>query len=65
MTSSPRAKPDRESRLHLLGIIAVTVVMLVGGVLVRIFIAEPVPSATATPIAVVTATIPAEPTERP
>ncbi len=52
--SAPSPTPDRESRLHLLGIVAVTVAMIVGGFIVTIRRDDPGPT-TATPVATITA----------
>ncbi len=53
--SAPSPTPDRESRLHLLGIVAVTVAMVVGGFIVTIRRDDPSPTTTATPISTITA----------
>ncbi len=49
--SSPT--PDRESRLHLLGIVLVTIAMIVGGFIVTIRRDDATTISTATPVATI------------
>lgn len=51
--SAPSATPDRESRLHLLGIVAVTVAMVGGGFIVTIRRDDATTTSTATPVATI------------
>jgi len=63
-SSASSPGPDRESRLHLLGIVAVTVAMVVGGFIVTIRRDDDPANSVATPVTV-TATPPSTVTALP